>query len=97
MGIAGGLWGQVRCQLVEHLAEGMFLHGQCAPLGLMASLLLGGWFLGISQRGKALVGFFPAPLSVQLFQSSFPPDLHIFLQLLRGGSQRPGRGVLIRM
>lgn len=101
-GIAGELRcreavGTARCQLVEHLPEGMLTHGQCAPLGLMPSLLLGGWFLGISQCGKAFISFFPTPLSVQLYPSNFPPDLHIFLQLLRGGSQSPGRGVQIRM
>lgn len=41
--------------------------------------------------------FYSTPLSAQLYQSSFPPDLHIFLQILRGGSQRAGRGVQSRI
>lgn len=37
------------------MAEGMLLHGQCAPLGLMASRLLGGWIVAISQHGTAFI------------------------------------------
>lgn len=63
-----GIAGELRCreavgtgevQLLEHLAEGLLLHGQCAPLGPMASWLLGGCFWQQASVAKLLAVFFP--------------------------------------